>query len=699
MTARRIYVLLGLSWIAIGLLGTHSYLQDYAQHRGFPPVQPVPGLRVGQIQWVHFFSAALRREADYMVYLPTGYNPERRYPVFYLLHGMPGRPEDFVTITGINVRLDNLISRRQIEPMILVFPDGRVKGSTLSDSEWANTPTGPYEDYVLEVVADVDARFPVIADRNARLIGGYSSGSLGALNIALQHPDLFASVQAWSGPFVESKTGPFAHASRAEIEAWSPLYYAAGLGTEIARYPMQAFLYGGRQDGWSWPLPHMAAALAHAGVSVQWAFYPGGHDWQLWEAHVSQMLVIASRYLSHPPPTLAARGGVADGIDPLKAIRGGWLRLVGGLLLALASAAAINLGFLLQSRGLRAAAPAGSGSWLTLRAAFRSRLWLVGQGVGWFGFAAQVIAVAIAPLSLVEAFAAGGLALSVPLAAAVLDRPIDRREAVAVLVIAAALASLPLGLAGANDHTRSATLVAAAIALSVLALPAGLLGSASVRAIAAGLLYGVADGAIKAISVHWSSAGAAALLSVWTGVAVLATFGGFLAFQAALKAGSAIAAISLMTALTTLVALALGLAVFGESLGRDPAVVVVHALALLVVLMSVPVLAAAHTELAEDRKQSDGTGRSGGQPSSGRGLPRADGSGECASNREQQRLEPRPRARAPAPEHLAEAEVAGQRIGSLRSEEEQDQGSQRANHGALRASYPRQRQTGDGARG
>ena len=46
--------------------------------------------------------------------------------------------------------------------MILVFPDGRIGGSTYSDSEWANTPSGDYESYVIDVVHDVDHRFATL---------------------------------------------------------------------------------------------------------------------------------------------------------------------------------------------------------------------------------------------------------------------------------------------------------------------------------------------------------------------------------------------------------------------------------------------------------------------------------------------------------------------------------------------------------
>lgn len=275
------------------------------------------------------------------------------------------------------------------------------------------------------------------------------------------------------------------------------------------------------------------------------------------------------------------------------------LQLLLGLLLALLSAAAINLGFLLQHRGLRDGLPEEAGPWQLLRAGFRSRAWLSGQALGTIGFAVQIVAVAIAPLSLVQAFAAGGLAVSVPLAAGLFGHRIGRDQVIAILLVAASLASLPIGLSGSSDRVRAMTLIGAVLVVGIVATGLALRRSPTLRAIAAGLFYGVADAAIKAISVRWGSHGVGALLSGWTLLAAGATFAGFLAFQAALRTGSAVPAISLMNAFAALVALACGVFGFGESLGTSPAVVAIHLLAVAVVLGCVPVLARAQAEIAE----------------------------------------------------------------------------------------------------
>ena len=271
--------------------------------------------------------------------------------------------------------------------------------------------------------------------------------------------------------------------------------------------------------------------------------------------------------------------------------------MIGGLLLALGSAALINIGFLLQHRGLHHH-PAG-GLAPRLRSVIREPVWLAGQVTGWVGFIAQIVAVAIAPLSLVQAFAAGGLALSVPIASRLFHHRITRAQVLAVLVMAAGLAVLPIGVAHTRDHLDPDALTYALGGGALAACAMWALRTGWARAIVAGLFYGIADAAIKAVSLHWHHHGLHALLSGWTPIAAVGTFLGFLAFQAALEHDDAVAAISLMTALTALVALGCGLLAFAETLGRGAGAVGAHLGAITLILGCVPVLAAVQAAIVE----------------------------------------------------------------------------------------------------
>jgi len=260
------------------------------------PIHAVPG----QLQRVYFYSRALHRIADYLVYLPPDYTASHRLPVFYGLHGMPGRPLAFTVDAHIEPRLAQLIAEYRVPPMILVFPDGRIDGVTATDSEWANTPSGDFQSYVGNVVHDVDHRFAALPYRQDRAIAGLSAGAYGAANVGLHDLSLFGVIQVWSGYFIETHNGVFASASRATMIANSPLDYVGAMRAQLRRYPLRAFLYVGRDDPFASQLLPMVRAMTAAGAHVGWAIYPGGHSWNVWSGHLDQMLIMAGYDFEHP---------------------------------------------------------------------------------------------------------------------------------------------------------------------------------------------------------------------------------------------------------------------------------------------------------------------------------------------------------------------------------------------------------------
>lgn len=636
---RTIVGLLALAATVLGLTGAYSYGEAYWQHRGFAPVVRLRHARIGHLLTIHFYSPALHRRSDYLVYLPPGYSRRRRYAVYYLLHGAPGGPRDFISVVGLNIRLSNSLSEHQLRPMILVMPDGRINGDVFSDSEWANTPAGNYESYVLNVVRDVDRRFATIRSRQARVIAGYSAGGYGALNIALHHLHLFANVQSWSGYFVQTSTSSrvFAHTSFVSLLYNSPLEYAQVLQPSLLeRYPLRVYMFTGRRDPDGRQIGAMATELRRAGAATSYNVFPGGHDWQVWYARVDAMMLLASRMVSRPrgpqharpipasaPPTAPS---LPAGLEPsplaaaallaphhlsarsvLSARRPASRRstlglgasALLGLALAIVSAALINLGFLLQQRGLDRGRAAGARGWL---AVLRNRTWLAGQALGWFGFGLQIVAVALAPLSLVQAFAAGGLALSVPLAAVIFGQRVPRLQGITVAVMASGLVALPLGVPTAGAGAANAWL----IALAALGLSSGAViattGGAMAQALGAGILYGVADAAVKAVDLGVKAHGMGGVLSGATVLACGATFAGFVSFQASLRRGNGVSAIALMTSLATLTALVFGLAAFHESLGSAPGLMTLHLGAIALVLACVPLLAGAGLDADGDAR-------------------------------------------------------------------------------------------------
>ncbi len=293
----RVLAVLAVAWLVVGGLGVWAYGHDYYRYRGFGAPRDPAGVAPGRLITVRFFSPALRARRAYDVYLPPGYTRAAargvRFGVLYLLHGSPGWPRLFVDAGNLGVAMDVLVARQQIRPFLVVMPDGR-DGSYKSDTEWADTPHGRYESFVLDVVHAVDRRWPTIADRAHRGLAGNSEGAYAAVNLALRHLDVFGTVESWSGYFTQAPSGPFKHADRAALIANSPALSVGSRAAQLARLPLHALLYGGAQDPDTRQLAPFAARLRAAGADVTARIYRGRHDWRLWRAQTPAMLRYAA---------------------------------------------------------------------------------------------------------------------------------------------------------------------------------------------------------------------------------------------------------------------------------------------------------------------------------------------------------------------------------------------------------------------
>jgi enterochelin esterase-like enzyme len=298
---RRALALAAVAVIALGTAGTYAYGRDYWLYRGFGPARDPAGVSAGAFRTLRFFSPALGQRRKALVYLPPGYRAGagagRRYPVLYVLHAAPGRPDTTFKSGAINVRLDELIAAHRVRPMLIVIPYGKSRHFH-NDTEWANAAAGPYERFVLDTVHAVDRHFATIAARRGRALAGYSEGGYGAVNVALHNLATFSVAEAWSGYFVQTPTAAFRGAGPALLWRNSPAAYVPGLAPELRRFPLSVFAYLGTHDDVSPVLTRrFASELNAAGGHATVRVYPGRHDWRLWRGHMTAALTYAGRRL------------------------------------------------------------------------------------------------------------------------------------------------------------------------------------------------------------------------------------------------------------------------------------------------------------------------------------------------------------------------------------------------------------------
>lgn len=226
------------------------------------------------------------------VYLPPAFSRADRYPVVYLLHGMPGDPTEYLAGTDLAGWADTAIATGAVRPFIAVLPaagpDAHYNG------EWA----GPVSAAVVQqIVPWIDGELPTIATARGRVIAGLSAGGYGAADIGLRHPDLFGTVEAWSGYFRPLRDGPFRDASPRDLAANDPTRLAPALASTLRRDRTRFFLSTGPgHSHWFKPAETLAFTreLRSLNIPVRYHAYANAHG--EWRAQLDTGLAWALHY-------------------------------------------------------------------------------------------------------------------------------------------------------------------------------------------------------------------------------------------------------------------------------------------------------------------------------------------------------------------------------------------------------------------
>jgi hypothetical protein len=271
-----------------------------------------------------------------------------------------------------------------------------------------------------------------------------------------------------------------------------------------------------------------------------------------------------------------------------------------GLILALGCALFSGVALLCKHRGAVAAPDVAMRSPLRSAAAlFRSRWWAIGFLLATLGWGLHVAALSMAPLSLVQAVIAGGLALLAVPARRWFGVSVGTRDLVGLGLCAAGLSFLALTAGSGHGDGAFTGSTMLAFEGGTLALVGILLVASAHRrlvsrgwvllAVAAGTSVGVSDVALKALAVTVPGS-PLSLISPWTAMALVGGIGGFLALARGLQLGEPVAVIVAFSASATLAAISGGILVFGDPLGSDALDVIARCLAFVAVIAAAALL-------------------------------------------------------------------------------------------------------------
>jgi enterochelin esterase family protein len=232
----------------------------------------------------HFYHSKIAGdERDFYVYTPPSYDPHsgKRYPVLYLLHGYSDDATAWSSVGMANVILDNLITRNQAQPMIIVMPLGygtmdvvHAGWERLREAGLWQRNLEKFRDALLdEVLPQAEKAYRIQAEANSRAIAGLSMGGSESLMVGLNHLERFSWVGAFSsGGLNTNYTAEFPSLNEKANKKLKLLWIGCG---------EQDHLINDNQKFRDW--------LQSQGVHCTWVQTPGQHSFRVWRRYLAQL--------------------------------------------------------------------------------------------------------------------------------------------------------------------------------------------------------------------------------------------------------------------------------------------------------------------------------------------------------------------------------------------------------------------------
>lgn len=248
-------------------------------------------------------SNILGTEKHYMVYLPDGYgDPDRDYPILYLLHGAWGNFRDWSEKGNLRAIADETIASGAAVPMVIVMPDAAGEGNNFAGTHmgYFNREGWMYEDFFFqEFIPGVEKEYNIKAERGCRAIAGLSMGGGGTAVYALYHPDMFSSAYIMSGLLGYSPSLDAGGLTKDFVDsAWTnqPVEITANLSREqIQEVGMVGWFVDCGDDDYllDGNIEFFTLMRKHR-IPIELRVHNGRHEWEYWRTSLPTALTFVS---------------------------------------------------------------------------------------------------------------------------------------------------------------------------------------------------------------------------------------------------------------------------------------------------------------------------------------------------------------------------------------------------------------------
>lgn len=224
----------------------------------------------GDIRQVRYFSKTANAWRRMFVYVPNEYdsNPNKKYPVLYLMHGGGEDERGWAEQGRTDIILDNLIAQGKANPMIIAMLDGN---------------TNDFEsELIKDCIPVVEKRFRVKTDAQNRGLAGLSMGGIQTLNTIVAHPELFCYVGVFSSGWFANQ-GPMGGGNDKNYEALKNRkdYYNK-------QFKSLWLSMGGESDIAYNNCKVMMKKFDEIGIKYEYFETTGGHTWPAWRESIFQ---------------------------------------------------------------------------------------------------------------------------------------------------------------------------------------------------------------------------------------------------------------------------------------------------------------------------------------------------------------------------------------------------------------------------
>lgn len=263
---------------------------------GRPDLYKINDVPHGTLSKVWYHSSSLGIDRRLTVYTPAGYESgNKRYPVFYLLHGMGGDENAWTELGRASQILDNLIAEGKAEPMIVVMTNGNADlqaapgesslGFAPPTTLLPKTMEGSFELHFPEVVNFIDRNYRTVKAKNARAIAGLSMGGFHSLHISKQYPDMFDYI------------GLFSAAIMPKANSESPVYadMEAKLRKQFDRKPALYWIAIGDKDFLYEANSKYRKLLDDNHCPYTYYETSDGHIWKNWRIYLTEFVPMLFR--------------------------------------------------------------------------------------------------------------------------------------------------------------------------------------------------------------------------------------------------------------------------------------------------------------------------------------------------------------------------------------------------------------------